>query len=86
MKRFLFSREKVQRGCRYCADVVFVRKKTGIGVGNTPMYVDVAKYCPYPECPYRELDKCKSFAAYLKQMEKEHGTVARMLSGTFKQK
>lgn len=86
MKRLLFDREKVKRGCRYCADAITGKVKTGADSRGNTMYCEKVKYCPYIECPYRELDKCKSFAAYLKQMEKKYGTVAKMLSGTFNKK
>ena len=86
MKRLLFDREKVKRGCRYCADVIVIKVKTGADSRGNTLYCEKAKYCPYPECPYRELDKCRSFVAYLKQMEKKYGTVAKMLGDTFKQR
>ena len=86
MKRYLFDREKVRRGCRYCADAIIIKVKTGSDSNGNPLYCEKVKYCPDPECPYHELDKCKSFAAYLKRMEEKYGTVAKMLSGTFNQK
>lgn len=80
MMRLLYAREKVKRGCCYCADAIRKKSRTGTGADGRTLEVEATKYCPYPECPYRELDKSKSFVAYLKQMEKKYGTVAQMLA------
>ena len=80
MRRFLYTEEKVRRGCVYCADAIRVKVKTGdVGGQSKTLYVEATKFCPFPKCPYRELDKCKSFHSYLKMMEKKYGTVAQML-------
>lgn len=77
--RYLYDSEKVKRGCRYCADAIRKKVRTGTRLDGGAMEVESVKYCPYKQCPYHELDKCRSFAAYLKMMEKKYGTVAQML-------
>lgn len=78
--RYLYDAEKVKRGCRYCADAIRKKVRTVAGANGQTTEVEATKYCPYAQCIYHELDKCRSFAAYLKKMEKKYGTVAQMLS------
>ena len=47
--------EKRQRGCQYCENVK-----------ETTRYDSIRTACPFEECPYRELDKHKSYESYLK--------------------
>lgn len=46
--------EKKQRGCIYCANVGVSRYRT-----------DNRTSCPFDECPYRVLDKYKSYEEFM---------------------
>lgn len=55
--RLVSSAEKNQRGCVYCLDNVREENTRGNHVG---------RYCPYAECPYRELDKHETYEQYMR--------------------
>ena len=55
--RTVTDRERKQRGCIYCLDVVTTGKTSSYYAG---------RYCPYDECPYRELDKHETYGEYMK--------------------
>jgi hypothetical protein len=48
--------EQAKRGCRYCRYVDRVRESRAIFLA-----------CPANKCPFRELDKYKSYTDYLKE-------------------
>lgn len=52
--RVIALSEKKQRGCQYCTNVTTVRHE---GMMRTA--------CPYDECPYKVLDKYKSYEEYM---------------------
>ena len=54
--RRIMRKERVQRGCAYC--MFSVMKSWG---GSN------WRHCPYDECPYRELDKYKTYREYLEK-------------------
>lgn len=58
--RLVSSAEKRQRGCVYCLDNVRDENTKGIHVG---------RYCPYAECPYRELDKHETYEQYIRSTD-----------------
>ena len=58
--RLVSTPEKKQRGCVYCLDNVRDANTRGIHVG---------RYCPYEKCPYRELDKYKTYEQYIRSTD-----------------
>ena len=60
--RHLTNSELTQRGCAYCAHIKS-EKINGI----------MAKFCPFGECPYHELDEHKSYLDYLKDTYNKQG-------------
>jgi hypothetical protein len=47
-------------GCRYCTQVQFERYRA-----------QYRYYCPHESCPYKELEKHKSYFAYLKAADND---------------
>jgi len=60
--------EKVKRGCEYCKDITKKKKKKFYGKAATPHLV-IGEYCPYDECPYKELNNHDTYGEYLKNTE-----------------
>lgn len=58
--RHITDKEKKKRGCIYCMDTL-----TGSQQGS----YYVGRFCPYEECPYRELDKYDSYGDYIKDTD-----------------
>lgn len=59
----VFAKEAVRRGCVYCLYA------TSIGGGEA--LENHAVLCAFKQCPFRELDRYKSYEAYLKATNKE---------------
>jgi hypothetical protein len=58
--RVIHKRERTQRGCIYCADVV----PPSVDGDN----ISKRRYCPHSECPYHELDGANTYTEYLKSI------------------
>ena len=55
--RVLHNKERTQRGCIWCADVVPT---------NTDDNLTRRRKCPHDVCPYHELDDVKTYDEYMK--------------------
>lgn len=55
--RVLTNKERVKRGCIYCAD--YKIKKGG-------RFSDIVYMCTHSECPYHELDEHNTYESFLK--------------------
>lgn len=55
--RKIHNAERIQRGCAFCADCGWIKKK-----------LDRVRGCPYDVCPYHQLDKVKRYDDYLKSI------------------
>lgn len=56
--RHVTDKEKKKRGCVYCMDA--------LTTGNKQSTYYIGRFCPYEECPYRELDKYDDYGDYIK--------------------
>ena len=86
MKRYIFHREKEQRGCCYCADAIVGVLRVDKNKKSQPVFVEEAKYCPYSKCPYHELDNCSSYTEWLKKQDKQEATVKKLRSTIIQKK
>lgn len=58
--RMLTDKERAQRGCLYCMDVVTTGKHSTYYAG---------RYCPHEQCPYRELDRFEDYERYIRETD-----------------
>lgn len=72
--RRLTGWEKSKRGCCYCTEAIQRRVNTGNG-----MTIEKTVACQHNECPYHELDNCRSFRQYLLSQEKATAKLKNML-------
>lgn len=60
--RIIHNKERVQRGCIYCEEVMPPEKD-----GRNPRQ----RKCPHEECPYHQLDGMKTYGEYLDTISTE---------------